>query len=210
MDGHKDYMHQAPKMRSKMMSKIKRPLFRRVWIGIKGTKPKRYKRGWQRIRRTVSWRKKIKRAMNWGLAHTGAIHYQQARPFNPDSIHNRDLPLYIDCSASTTQLYKDAGRPDPNGRDYNGTGNTETLRANTPKRKSLSSARVGDFIVYGPDGRPDLQHVVVVYARNGNNPKVWSHGQEAGPLLNTHAIQVGAHGSHFTVHNGGLLKHESD
>lgn len=183
----------------------KLPLYRRVWVGIQGTKPKRYKRGWQRIRRTVSWRKQMKRAMNWGLAHESKIHYLQERPFDVDAIANRELPLYIDCSASTTQLYRDAGRPDPNGRGYDGTGNTETLRANTPRRRSISSARVGDFIVYGPDGRPDLQHVIVVY-RRGRNPKAWSHGQEAGPMLNDHATQLRAHGSHFTVHNGGLLK----
>ncbi len=185
----------------------KRPLFRRVWIGIKRTRPKRYKRGWQRIPRN-NWRKKIKRAMNWGLLNTRAIHYLQERPFEPSAIAERRLPLSIDCSASTAQLYKDAGRPDPNGNDYSGYGNTETLRSFTPLRKSVSAARVGDFIVYGPDGRPDLQHVVVVYERRGNNPVVWSHGQEAGPLLNDHTTQLRAHGSHFTVHNGGKLRHD--
>lgn len=182
----------------------RRPLYKRVWVGIKGTKPKRYKRGWQIIKRG-DWRKKITKAMNWGLHNTQRIHYLQERPFDPDAIAKRELPLSMDCSASTTQLYKDAGRPDPNGNDYSGYGNTETLRSHTPRRKSVRAAKPGDYIVYGPDGRPDLQHVVVVYARNGSNPKTWSHGQEAGPLLNDHATQVRVHGSYFTVHNGGLL-----
>lgn len=188
-----------------MSNDKKLPLYRRVWVGIKGTKPKRYKRGWQRIKRN-NWRKKIAVAMDWGLRNTARIHYLQVRPFDVDAIANRNLPLSVDCSGSTTQLYRDAGRPDPNGRGYDGTGNTETLRSNTPQRKSIKAAKTGDFIVYGPDGRPDLQHVVVVYARNGYNPKVWSHGQEAGPLLNDHATQLLAHGTHYTVHNGGLLK----
>lgn len=139
--------------------------------------------------------------MRWGLAVTERIHYEQRRPFDPHAISKKALPIVTDCSGSTTMLYNAAGRPDPNGRDYDGTGWTGTLRAHTPRRRTVRGCRPGDFIVYG-DG--DGVHVVVVLEA-GRDPLVWSHGQEAGPLVNRHSQQVAYHGRTFTCHNGDKL-----
>lgn len=162
--------------------------------------------GWQgnvfKIEPPDPWRKNIVAAMKWALKHEPRIHYKQVRPFNPNAIKNRTLPITTDCSGSTTMLYRAAGRPDPNGAAYNGTGYTGTLRAHTPKRQHVADCKPGDFIVYGGGNGA---HVVVVL-KAGRDPLVWSHGQEAGPLTTRHSTQVRVHGSKFTCHNGDALR----
>lgn len=178
---------------------MKQPKYQRVWIRIKKARPARWKRGWKAL---PTWRQHIKREMDWCLSNEPSIHYIQQRPFNPNVIRDHKLPMGVDCSASTTALYKAVGRPDPNGHDYDGTGFTGTLRTYTPSRTRLDQAQVGDFIIYGEGPG---EHVVVVY-RPGKNPQVFSHGQERGPWLTMHDEQIKAHGWFYTVHNGDLLK----
>ena len=185
----------------------KLPKFRKVWIDTDKTdgKPGPWRRGWQRIVRPISWRTKIKQSMDWALRNEPRISYDQSRPFDPTTIKRRQVPMSDDCSATTTQLYYSAGRPDPNGKKYNGTGYTGTLRSHTPQRKALRNMRVGDFIVHGTGTGA---HVTVVY-KPGKTPGtmlVWSHGQEAGPLLTTLATQIAVHGGTYTLHDGGRLK----
>ena len=56
----------------------------------------------------------------------------------------------------------------------------------------------GDLIVYG---RGSGAHVVVVYSGGKTmNPTVFSHGQESGPRLYKHSVQVRVHGGTFTCH----------
>jgi hypothetical protein len=169
--------------------------YRRVWVPIK------WKRGWKALPPTPTWRDVAVETMRWSLKNEPAIHYLQQRPFDPTSFLRRDIPMYADCSATTTMIYRAAGRPDPNGRDYDGTGYTGTLRAHTPKRRTIRGCKPGDFIVYGRGGGA---HVVVVL-ESGANPLVWSHGQEAGPLTTRHSDQLAVHGSYCTAHNGDAL-----
>lgn len=189
------------------------PKFRRVWIDTDKFDGKRgpWKRGWQRIVPAVSWRTKIKRAMDWGLRNTARIHYRMSRPFDPNVYLNRTLPHTLDCSGTVVALYKDAGRPDPTGGvAYSGgkKGDAEytgTLRKHTPQRKALRNMRVGDFFVHGPGSG---SHTTLVY-RTGKTPEtvlVYSHGQEAGPLITTLAVQMQVHGDYYTMHDGGRLK----
>lgn len=175
-----------------------RARWRRVWIRVKGSRPRRWRRGWKRV---PTWREQIVVEMRWALRHEGEIHYRQTRPFNVDAIRDHALPLTTDCSGSATMLYRAAGQPDPNGRGYDGTGFTGTLRAHVPERHGVASCLPGDLIVYGPGSG---SHVVLVLEA-GPDPLVWSHGQEAGPLTTRHSTQLQVHGSTFTCHNGDEL-----
>lgn len=174
---------------------MKRPAFKRVRLLIGRGKPKRYrvKWGWRKL---PTWRDDIKREMDWMLAHEHDVHYKQERPFSPRKVYDKSLPISTDCSGSTTMLYYAAGMPDPNRRQYDGTGYTGTLRAATP-RKKLAELEPGDFIVYGSGNGV---HVVVVYAAHPTDPLCFSHGQERGPLLVRHSAEVAAHGATFTCH----------
>lgn len=175
--------------------------FRRVWVGIRPSKPQRWKRGWKRNPPRPTWRDTAVKTMRWALEHEAEIHYLQQRPFKPTAFVVQRLPIFADCSATTTMIYRAAHRPDPNGKNYSGNGYTGTLRAHTPRRRTVRSCKPGDFIVYGPGTGA---HVVVVLEA-GADPLVWSHGQEAGPLVTRHSVQVGVHGTYFTAHNGDKL-----
>lgn len=55
-------------------------------------------------------------------------------------------PRTMDCSSFFTLCYKAAGLPDPNGKGYNGIGNTDSLIANM---KKTSSPQPGDAAFFG-------------------------------------------------------------
>lgn len=173
------------------------------WRGVRAIRRRARRGGWRKdlvVRRVApTWRARMLEAMKWALAHEGAIHYQQSRPFPVNAIRDRHLPIYTDCSGSTTMLYRAAGVKDPNGNEYDGTGYTGTLRANTP-RTPLAELRVGDFIVHGPGAG---SHVVVVFQPHPTDPLCFSHGQESGPRLYRHSVQTQAHGGYFTCHGFG-------
>ena len=135
--------------------------------------------------------------MRWALSREPHIHYRQARPFRVLAILKRDATITTDCSGSSTMVDRAAGWRDPNGLGFNGYGYTGTMRSHTP-RKSLANCKVGDFIVYGGGTGA---HVVKVFKPHPTNPVVFSHGQESGPRLYTHAQQVAAHGRTFTCHD---------
>src|SRR6201981_1984334 len=63
-------------------------------------------------------RGRIVAAARWGIRNEPRIHYGLIRPFPL----TRALPLTTDCSGFATLCYYLAGAPDPNGRDYDGTG----------------------------------------------------------------------------------------
>ena len=141
-------------------------------------------------------REKMRQWMNWALRNTASIHYAQSRPIPLKAGKAHKLPLTTDCSGSTTICAYSAGLPDPNGRKYNGTGYTGTLRDHCKEIKR-SQLRVGDIIIYG---RGTGTHVVIVYNITDTDIIVFSHGQESGPRLYTHSIQMAVHGSYCTYH----------
>jgi hypothetical protein len=119
----------------------------------------------------------------WGIEHSGN-HYcyppdergdgtRPARPI-PDSLWSADAHAGIDCSAFATLCYKEAGCPDPNGNNYNGSGNTSTLIAHC-RRVSFPSP--GDLVFYSGKGDIGYPGHVAVYI--GQN-KVCEMGSSQG------------------------------
>lgn len=98
--------------------------------------------------------------------------------------------MAADCSSIWTMFGCWSGAPDPNGNDYNGVGFTGTMLANLDEIP-LRDAQLADLIVGGP-GTGD--HVWGIVGDAGsNNPLCVSHGQERGPIVVRHAIEVAAH-----------------
>ncbi len=128
-------------------------------------------------------RAKVVAYCEWGIANATQIHYAQVRPI--PSVP-RKLPLITDCSGFATLAYKSAGAVDPNRRNYNGTGNTTTLKANGRK---VSVPQPGDLVFYtSPD------HVAVFLEIWHGAWVVCSHGQEIGPLRILNHREEMAHG----------------
>lgn len=154
------------------------------------------------VERVASKRVLMKQWMDWALKNEPSFHYLQRRPMHLAQLKNRELPAYADCSETTTACAYAAGVSDPNGRDYDGTGWTGTIRATLRRIRDLRKLRTGDPIVYGIG---DETHVAMVYkpSRLRGNPLMWSHGQEAGPILIRHSIENAAHGGYFTAHDIG-------
>lgn len=144
----------------------------------------------------VDPRQKMLDWMNWALRNTASIHYAQSRPIPLKAGKARQLPLTTDCSGSTTIAAYAAGLPDPNGRKYDGSGYTGTMRSHC-KQIKRAQLQAGDIIIYGGGTG---SHMVIVYDITPTDVIVFSHGQESGPKLYTHRIQQGAHGAYCTYH----------
>lgn len=133
-------------------------------------------------------REKFVKELEWGIANEPKIHYVQVRPMKNLklwSIHA--LPLSLDCSEAITVAAHAAGLEDPNGLNYNGTGFTGTLLTHAEKTKrviSRSTVRPGDLVVYGSGSGV---HVNAILEVTPTKLKMFSHGQEKGPLV----IEVG-------------------
>lgn len=91
-----------------------------------------------------------------------------------------------DCSEfATTALWwarKQTGVyvPDPNGRGYDGYGNTDTIW-NTNRHNQVTTFQVADMAIYGASWKTD--HVTVCRHAGDRNTAIFSsNGSEAGPL----------------------------
>jgi hypothetical protein len=141
----------------------------------------------------MRWRRKIRLAavkkqdvvrnrliayMAWGVRNAYSIHYSQGglRMFGVRTTPMH-LPLYTDCSAFVTILYKWAGGPDPNGLGFNGFGYTGTIIAHCQQLPNAAACKPGDLVTYGSGNG---HHVSMVY-KAGSNPLLCSHGQESDP-----------------------------
>jgi hypothetical protein len=131
-------------------------------------------------------RREMKAVMDLLLAHEPKVHYAQVRPMATRSIKTvaglkKRLAakggVTMDCSESTTLIARLAGASDPNGCGYDGSGYTGTLLKHG-KRIAKKDALVGDIVVFGSG---DGHHVCVVYGA-GDDPWLFSHGQERGPI----------------------------
>lgn len=154
---------------------------------------------WERLRarpKRLSKRGKMLAWMTWALNHEASWHYRQSRPMPLTRMKRMQLPITTDCSGSSTGCHYYAGAKDPNGLGYNGLGYTGTIRNHCPRIR-LADAKVGDLIIYG--GGTGV-HMVVVYKEHPTDPLCFSHGQESGPRLYRHSVQVAVHGKYFTVH----------
>jgi hypothetical protein len=124
----------------------------------------------------VSWAK-------WGIAHTGSIHYTQARPF--PIYRSAHLPLYLDCSGSTITYAMWADCPNPTGGSFNGSGNTDSIDNHLSR---TADPQLGDLVMWNG-------HVAVII-ETGSDPLLASHGSEIGPL----SIRLSAENRY---HSGG-------
>lgn len=138
--------------------------------------------------------------MIWALDHEPQFHYRQSRPMPLAQMHGRHLPITTDCSGSYTGMCLAAGAPDPNGRNYDGSGYTGTLRARMGRLQHVAACRPMDAIVYGPGTGT---HVVAVL-EPGDDPLVFSHGQESGPRVYRHSVELRAQGGICTFHTLGV------
>ena len=111
------------------------------------------------------------------ISNEPKIHYEQMRPYNHLGIPP-SKGFTCDCSSHSTAACWEAGWPDPNDCNYNGTGYTGTL-ANNPKVGA--PYKVGDLAIYGPSWG-DTGHVCTCYVAGDANSSYWcSHGSEAAP-----------------------------
>lgn len=127
------------------------------------------------------------------VAHEPTVHYPKGDVRTQDIPSKPDYSLTIDCSQFSTMVCRWAGAPDPNGHGYNAKLGqfTGTFLAHCKPRR-IGDLECGDFIVYGPGtGR----HMVVVLEPHPTDPLVVSHGQEAGPVIIRHSVEVAFHRS---------------
>jgi peptidoglycan hydrolase-like protein with peptidoglycan-binding domain len=144
-------------------------------------------------------RRAMKREMDWGLTHEPQIHYPpgdvRREPNNVpiDKWNSHTLPVELDCSQAATAVAKRAGAPDPTGSNWgHGPGALFTGTMLTHCRAiHKRDLQVGDYVVYGP---ATGDHVSVVNdVSNHDDPLLWSHGFEGGPLLIRLSAQTGMH-----------------
>lgn len=125
---------------------------------------------------------------NYLIHHASQIHYRQFRPMQTRNLTVMEARalfahgggIAMDCSESTTLLCRWAGVGDPNGMGYDGWGNSGSQWTHCkPHYFDPAKAHPGALVTFGTDGD---EHVCMVIERNGDNPILFSHGQEAGPL----------------------------
>jgi hypothetical protein len=132
-------------------------------------------------------RKNMANIMDYLLANKNTIHYREFRPMDWTSWTWLGMRMrlkarrsvYADCSESTTAICKWAGLSDPNGNNYNGWGNTDSMYSNLRHYKDPSNALVGALVVFG--SYPGTKHVAMVRYPDPHDPKLWSHGHEGSP-----------------------------
>jgi hypothetical protein len=112
----------------------------------------------------------------WAVEHRADVHFEEIRPMPLRDLPGT-LPLTTDCSGSTTLFARWSQAPDPNGNNYDGSGNTVAMLGHL-RHIQPAQAKPGDLIVF--DGPADRQHAVVI-VEAGDDPLVASHGSEDGP-----------------------------
>src|SRR5436190_6435118 len=135
---------------------------------------------------TAAQRAHLAASMRFLIAHEPQVHYAQVRPMRTIHLSEAEAEtllanghgLTMDCSESVTVLCRWAGLHDPNGLGYNGAGFTGTLLAHLPHYTRPSAAGVGALVVFGP---APGDHVCMVLTP-GEDPVLFSHGSERGPL----------------------------
>lgn len=82
--------------------------------------------------------------------------YKQYRPM-PGCLFCRAAHYRLDCSSAVTEIFRESGRPDPNGLGYNGYGFTGTLWNHG---RLTQSPQAGDLAFYGVEGTSSA-HVAI-------------------------------------------------
>lgn len=145
------------------------------------------------------------------IAHAPMIHYVPQRPMHNE--HDRminvlkrfrkGIDMNLDCTEAISMLFHMALCGDPNGMNFDGLGNSGIMFTYNKKHYwDPSHAHLGAIAVYGPRGK---DHAAMVMELNGNNPWMFSHGQEAGPLRVPYSVEAEAHGGLVTLLDIGHL-----
>lgn len=126
-------------------------------------------------------RQKMKNIMEYIHNYSRLWDYVEKRPMTLTKISLAALHTLMsggmrvksDCSESVTAVCKWAGLKDPNGRGYDGTGNSETMLAHLRNYRNARLARTGAIVHFQ---NPD--HVAFVYKPSPilGNPTLWEHG----------------------------------
>lgn len=136
---------------------------------------------------TTAQRLELARLMDYTHRERAKIHYAQVRPMRTRRITSLHLlqqalqsphGITADCSEAVTLLCRIAGLADPNGFDYDGHGFTGTLLHHLTHYTNPAMAKVGALVVFGPHSG----HHVCMVRHPGDDPVLWSHGQESGPI----------------------------
>lgn len=147
---------------------------------------------------TLAQRQHLAELMDLLVQHEPRVHYRQARPMLTRSIRTekqlRDAltgkaGVTMDCSESVTLLCRLAGLADPSGLGYNGTGYTGTMLDHLTHYSEPYNANVGALVVFGPR---DGEHVCMVRTV-GDDPILFSHGQESGPAYVRFSVERAYH-----------------
>jgi hypothetical protein len=89
------------------------------------------------------------------------------------------LPFEGDCSSTFTVCYDWAGAHDPNGLNFDGYGDTDTLLEHA-KRITIEEVQVGDGVIFGLS---PTRHIAMIVKLNGGNPLCMSNGGSSDPSL---------------------------
>ncbi len=125
------------------------------------------------------------------VAKTADVHYQKFRPMRTMDIAGvRQLlsqlagaGIRTDCSETVTLIFHLSGFKDPNGRGYDGIGNTDIMAHYLPHFAGPASANPCSILVLNADRDLAEQHVCVVHTADHahGDPLLFSHGGEADP-----------------------------
>lgn len=129
---------------------------------------------------TVDGRSDIVTWARWCASNQSLFDYVEARPFElrqPTPSHR----IANDCSATFTLCYWLAGViDDPNGLNYTGYGNTDSLVAQGAPVASGELTHPGDAVIFYSGGA--TVHVALIITP-GADPLTMSHGDSAQPAL---------------------------
>lgn len=133
-------------------------------------------------------RERVVRLAQWGIAHKEQIGYAQIRPIHRWPIGSLPkLPFWSDCSGWVTICYRYAGAADPNGFQFNGSGNTGTLLSHM-HHVTAAQVKPGDVVVYGAKTNPYGHHAAVVIGVTSHTAAgivTSSLGSDRGPMAIT-------------------------
>lgn len=135
--------------------------------------------------------------MDYLVAQEPQVHYAEVRP-----MHLWKLPelkqavehagVTMDCSWSVTELCYLAGLADPNGRGYDGSGDTQVMFDHLPRYTRPTGASTGALCFFGIPGELSTQHVTMV-RHPSPDPVLFSHGQERGPVYLPFSVESRYH-----------------
>lgn len=120
--------------------------------------------------------------------------YDEVRPLEVVAVLGNER-IRSDCSFGCKLLCSAIhGIPDPTGFDYNGYGNSESIRQHLPKI-SQAEARPGDIIAWY--GIPDEEHAAMLYKWEKVDGVVhcflWNMGEQGQPVFSTLGRELAAH-----------------